>query len=154
MESVLNPTNPINNDNLVKKLDTKKTSSSNLLLAVISIVVVLAGIGTGYYFSRAGKGDTQKTISSDMTNSENEAGVADETTFPDSAEGILEEGGINGEGTHHLVRGAGPSQYAYLTSTVINLDKFVGKKVQVWGQTITGKKAGWLMDIGKIKVLE
>lgn len=53
-----------------------------------------------------------------------------------------------------MVRGIGPSQYAYLTSTVIDLSAFTGKKVQVWGQTIAGKKAGWLMDVGKVKVIE
>ena len=67
---------------------------------------------------------------------------------------MLEEGGISGEGTHHLVRGSGPSQYAYLTSSVVDLEPFVGKKVQVWGQTFTGKKAGFFMDIGKIKVVD
>jgi hypothetical protein len=30
----------------------------------------------------------------------------------------------------------------------------VGKKVQVWGETFKGQKAGWLMDVGRIKALE
>ena len=64
----------------------------------------------------------------------------------DKSEGVLEEGGIGGEGTHHIVRGNGPSQYAYLTSSVVDLDPFVGKKVQVWGETMSGKKAGWLIN--------
>ena len=66
----------------------------------------------------------------------------------------MEEGGIGGEGTYHLIRGSGPSQYAYLTSSVIDLGSFVGKKVQIWGETVSGKKAGWLIDVGKIKVVE
>jgi len=37
---------------------------------------------------------------------------------------------------------------------VIDLEKFVGRKVKVWGQTFAAQKAGWLMDVGKLKVLE
>ena len=28
------------------------------------------------------------------------------------------------------------------------------RKVQVWGNSLSGKKAGWLMDVGKVKVVE
>jgi hypothetical protein len=41
-----------------------------------------------------------------------------------------------------------------LTSTVIDLASFEGKKVKVWGQSLSGRKAGWLMDVGKVKVVE
>ena len=30
----------------------------------------------------------------------------------------------------------------------------VGARVQVWGQTMGAKKAGWLIDVGRLKVLE
>ncbi len=68
--------------------------------------------------------------------------------------GTLEKGGIDGEGTHKLIREGGESQTAYLTSSIIDLDPLVGKKVQVWGETFKGQKAGWLMDVGRVKVLE
>jgi len=84
-----------------------------------------------------------------------EAGIEDSVAFPDSAEGILVEGGVDGEGTHHLDRSdLGPGKDVYLTSTVIDLQSFVGKKVQIWGQTIAGHEAAWLMDVGRIKVIE
>jgi hypothetical protein len=85
-----------------------------------------------------------------------EAGLEDESAFTEeqSPEGILKEGGIEGEGTHHLDRGLGEDKYVYLTSTVIDLQSFVGKKVKVWGESLAGLKAGWLMDVGKIKVIE
>lgn len=150
MESTLNPSGGANN--LVKKVETKKNYT--VLLSFVSITVALAGIGTGYLLSGLGKTDVVRDVSTDLKMTDTEAGILDESAFPDTAEGILEEGGVNGEGTHHLVRGNGPSQYAYLTSTVINLDSFVGKKVEVRGQTITGKKAGWLMDVGMVKVVE
>jgi hypothetical protein len=41
----------------------------------------------------------------------------------------------------------------YLTSSTVDLSPFVGKKVRVWGQTFTGQKAGWLMDVGLVEVL-
>jgi len=53
-----------------------------------------------------------------------------------------------------LERTGGASQNVYLTSTVIDLQSFVGKNVQVWGDTLSGQKAGWLMDVGKIKTVE
>lgn len=143
MESTLNPT-PIS--------PLKK----NIVLGVISVVVVLAGIGAGYLFSGVGKGTSGLGSNSGNTIvvSKNEAGVLDESKFATTTDGVLEEGGIGGEGNYHLVRGSGPSQYAYLTSTSVDLSTFVGKKVQIWGDTMSGKKAGWLIDVGKIKVME
>jgi hypothetical protein len=34
------------------------------------------------------------------------------------------------------------------------LNEFVGKKVRVWGETHAGKKAGWLMDVGRVEALD
>lgn len=123
-----------------------------LMLAAGSLVVVLLGVGTGWLLSGSAKSKSEAEIVPGAQQSETEAGLEDESVFPDSAEGILEEGGIEGEGTHHLIREGGPSKYVYLTSTVIDLESFVGKKVMVWGETLSGKQAGWLMDVGKVKV--
>jgi len=81
-------------------------------------------------------------------------GSADEKTFRDQAEGILMAGGIEGEGSHHLERGANKTQWVYITSSVVDLDLLVGDRVTIWGETNQGKKAGWLMDVGKLKVQE
>ena len=138
----------------VLKNDIKK----NLLLIGIITVLVLAGTATGWLLSgnktKLGSPLGGSIVAPGAKSGTEEAGLADESTFKDSAEGLLEEGGVNGEGTHHLVREGGISQTVYLTSTVIDLESFVGKKVIVWGQTITAKKAGWLMDVGKIRVTE
>lgn len=80
-------------------------------------------------------------------------GISDKKTFKDSAEGILREGGIEGEGNFHLERPGGPSQNVYLTSSVVDLSQFVGKKVRVWGETFASEKAGWLMDVGLVEIL-
>jgi hypothetical protein len=121
-------------------------------------VILLAGLLVGFIVSRV-MGMKSMTSSSaqnapSVKSTNNEVGLTDTTAFTDTAEGQLQDGGISGEGTHHLVRAGGDSQNVYLTSTVIDLSSFVGKKVQVWGQTVAGKKAGWLMDVGKIKIVE
>ncbi|MGD8744409.1 MAG: hypothetical protein PVJ52_02350 [Candidatus Woesebacteria bacterium] len=143
--------------NLVKKIP-KVDLKGNLFLGLAAFIVVLAGLGTGWLLS--GTGTAQKSaspveeVAPGAQKDGKEAGIADEETFRDSAEGILVEGGIDGEGTHHLDRGLGPTKDVYLTSTVIDLQNFVDKKVMIWGETISAQKAGWLMDVGKIKVVE
>lgn len=142
---------------LVKQLPH---SNNTVLLVVISIFVVLAGVGTGWFLSgsaRAGD-DSSASVPNVQTNANGElmeAGLKDETLFEDETPvGILTEGGIEGEGTHYLDRGLGPEKNVYLTSTVLDLQSFVGKKVMVWGNTIAAQNAPWLMDVGKIKVVE
>ncbi|MFC1625794.1 hypothetical protein ACFL1Q_02050 [Patescibacteria group bacterium] len=138
----------------VLKKFPQKNLKGMLPFIVGSLLVVLVGVGTGYLISGRQKGSISSPSVPGSKSDAKEAGIADESTFSDTAAGDLEEGGVDGEGTHHLVREGGASQNVYLTSTVIDLDSFTGKKVQVWGQTIAGQKAGWLMDVGKIKVVE
>lgn len=147
---------PTTKEGLLKKFPKGKGKETFLLILGVFFVVAI-GIGTGWLLS--GKSSGQKStgpasVSSETKDGKTEAGIADEEAFPDSAEGILLEGGIDGEGTHHLDRGLGPKKDVYLTSTVINLDDFKDKKVQVWGETISAQKAGWLMDVGRIKVID
>lgn len=147
MESTLNPTP-------VRQFTIPSKSNSNVVMGIISVSVIVVGILSGYLLTRSGNESGVNSDSTEIKVNKEEAGVVDESKYPDTAEGILEEGGIQGEGTYHLVRGVGPSQYAYLTSSVIDMAPFVGKKVKIWGQTLSGKKAGWLLDVGKIKVIE
>lgn len=77
-----------------------------------------------------------------------------EKNFKDIATGTLEKGSINGEGTHILNRPGGKSQRASLTSSAVDLDLFIGKNVEVRGETNSSTKTSWLMDVGSIKVLE
>lgn len=125
------------------------------LMVVIAVVVVGLGVLSGYFLTKGkilGRATGGSQVQIQVT--KDEAGINNPAAIPDTAEGALEEGGISGEGTHHLVRPGGVSQTVYLTSSVIDLQSFVGKKVQVWGLTVSGKKAGWLMDVGKVKVLQ
>jgi hypothetical protein len=131
------------------------TPKNNILPMILALILVIgAGIGTGYLLSRQKPASTTDTKSASMVKSETEAGTMDTKTFKDYATGTLEAGGINGEGTHKLVRPGGVSQTVYLISSLVDLEPFVGKKVEVYGQTIRAKTAGWLMDVGRIKVVE
>lgn len=141
------------NPSVLRKFDTKVPNKKNLILGIISILVVLAGIGTGYLISGIKKTVPEIGTTGEIKNTQDEAGINDVSEY-ETTDGILEEGGIGGEGTYHLVRGSGPSQYAYLTSSVIDMSPFVGEKVQIWGNTISGKKAGWLLDVVKIKKVD
>lgn len=126
-----------------------------LLPSLVILLVIAAGIGTGWKLSTTlAVSKNNNTLTPINPQKGKEIGLKDEKTFRDEAEGTLEEGGIDGEGTHHLTRDGGPSQNVYMISSVVDLSEFVGHKVQVWGETIDSKKAGWLMDVGRIKITE
>ncbi|HEX6977611.1 MAG TPA: hypothetical protein VF185_04660 [Patescibacteria group bacterium] len=131
-------------------------NKNKIVMIGVGILVVLAGIVTGGLLSGKllAKGGTAKGPTATVKSSTNEAGVKETDNFKDTAEGMLRDGGIKGEGTYHLERPGGETKTVYLTSTVVDLSPFVGKKVQIWGQTYAGKHAPWLMDVGKVKVLE
>ena len=121
----------------------------------VYITLVVLGVSTGFLLSRSTVTTNKETTQeSKMVKTDKVEGVSDTKNFKDSAVGTLEKGGINGEGTHKLVREGGPSQTAYLVSSVVDLDSYVGKKVKVWGETFAAQKAAWLMDVGKIEILE
>ena len=145
---------------IVKSVDGK-SGKRRLFLGVGLVVVILAGVVTGYVLSLAKStggvmlaGKLKREVSSEEIGKGTLVGVPDEKTFRDSADGELTKGGIDGEGSHHLVRPGGESQYVYLTSSIIDLDQFSGRKVKVWGETFAGQKAGWLMDVGRLEVME
>lgn len=126
-------------------------------LVFFASLIIIAGLVSGFglsYFSQKGN-KTAGTLSSDKGGGKKTiVGSADTKIFRDQAEGTLEAGGINGEGTHKLVRSGGESQTVYLTSSVLDLNEFVGRKVRVWGETQAAQKAGWLMDVGRVETIE
>ena len=138
------------NNNLIHTLEVKEVNSMPYVTFFTYIAgAVIIGTVLGFGFSRFNKktvknGDTKTTAQS--------AGVVDKKTFKDSAEGVLREGGIDGEGNFHLERSGGVSQNVYLTSTTVDLSGYIGKKVKVWGQTFQAEKAGWLMDVGLVEM--
>lgn len=142
-------------EKLVRDLETGKKLlpiPKQMILGATAIIIV--GIISGYLLSSSFKGQpATSTAPGGKVGEGKVVGSTDTKTFPDSAEGELTTGSINGEGTHKLIRPGGESQTVYLTSSVLDLNQFVGKKVKVWGQTFAAKRAGWLMDVGRVEVL-
>ena len=138
------------NKNLIHTLETKVVDGIPYVsfFTFIAIAVIIGSI-LGFGFSRLNKKTTE---SKDTKNTTQSAGIVDKKTFKDSVEGILREGGIDGEGNFHIERPGGESQNAYITSSTVDLSGYVGKKVKVWGQTFSGQKAGWLMDVGLVEI--
>ena len=139
------------NNNLLHTLETKEVDDVSYasFFTFVAVAVIIGSI-VGFGLSRFNK-KTSNT-SGDTKNTAQSAGIVDKKTFKDSVEGILREGGIDGEGNYHIERPGGVSQNAYLTSSTVDLSVYIGKKVKVWGQTFTGQKAGWLMDVGLVEI--
>lgn len=144
MEDVISQTNKITKNFI------SKNSPSRLLLAVV-ISSVMLGIITGYVLSSKGGGN----LASSSLGSTAKNPQSDTRTFRDFAEGVIKakpepsDPGEYVEGTHTLSReGAVP---VALTSSVVDLAKFEGKKVKVFGETQKALKEGWLMDVGKVE---
>lgn len=134
----------------INATETPKMIPFPAVVVICLITVLLSSIGASKLVKQSPavmSGEKGTSIQTDKA-----AGVQDKKTFKDSAEGIMKEGGVDGEGNFHLERPGGVSQNAYLTSSTVDLSKYIGKKVKVWGQTFQGQKAGWLMDVGLVEV--
>lgn len=142
---------------MVTPMVTPTKAKAKTKMVVWLGVLILLGVASGYgvfKFNQPKSPEKLGTGTEGKIEKGKTYGVKDEKAFPDSTEGKLESGGIDGEGSHHLAREGGVSQTVYLTSSVIDLDLFTGKQVKVWGQTFEAQKAGWLMDVGRLEVLE
>lgn len=124
------------------------------IIAIFAGIVVL-GLLSGFFVSKnKGGGVSQGVVTAGSVTKGTIVGSDDSKTFNDTAEGIMKKGGIEDEGTFHLVRPGGDSQNVYLTSSIVDMSLFIDRKVKVFGATQKAKTAGWLMDVGKIEVLE
>lgn len=118
-----------------------------------AFLIVVAGVGAAWLISSkvinnnsvAGAAPGAKVTAT-------EAGMLDPKITYQTATGILQEGGIGNEGTHHLEVGTNKQHWVYLTSSVIDLQSFVGKKVEIWGETLASKHTPWLMDVAKVQI--
>lgn len=147
----------------IKPLDLDEKPKKTWLYLGAGCLIVVFGVVSGFGLSRLTAGGSG--LGSEKVEEVSETGQVSQVEvgktygrqdeiFSSEAEGVIEKGGIDGEGTHHLEREGGESQTAYLTSSVVDLDQFVDRKVKVFGETFAGQKAGWLMDVGAVKVLE
>lgn len=149
------------------KANTEITFSLVAIL-VVSLLAVVSGFWISRFFptststatiSPSGSNADSAPISTDKISDVKDIQVGKvygntEKNFKDTATGTIEKGSINGEGTHILNRPGGLSQRASLTSSVVDLDLFVGRQVEVKGETNASNKTSWLLDVGSLKVLE
>lgn len=134
----------------------QSSSAFSLKVLILFVVVILLGVGSGYLLASHKTTMLPTASTSGVSGSSVVVGATygsgDTATFKDTAEGVLQKGGIGPDGQYHLVRPGGASQYVYLTSSLVDLSQFIGHKVKVWGQTQKGQEAGWLMDVGRVEV--
>lgn len=137
--------------------DSTNTSFFSASRLVILLIIAVLGVGTGYLFAKNGGAVGPVNVGNVINTSGVSAGKTygsdDLETYKDTAEGVLKDGGIDGEGQYHLERTGGESQNVYMTSSTVDLSLFMNKKIKVWGATQTAQKAGWLMDVGRVQVL-
>ncbi len=153
-------------DYTIKPLDDavekkgKRLNKGLLFLGLAALLGLVSGGGLVFYRQGFSKGGSEMVSSGQKgTGVKLEKGKvygSDQEVFKDMATGVIERNKDEKvkEGTHRLLREGGESQTVYLTSSALDLDMFVGKKVNVWGETFSSTKVGWLMDVGKVKVLE
>lgn len=138
--------------------ETQTTAIMSRKIIIIFCIIGVLGVASGYALSmnngRVGTVDVGKATNTSSVTRGTVEGTEDTKTFKDTAEGTLEEGGKEGEGQYHLVRSGGETQTAYVTSSIVDLSKYVGRKVKIWGQTQKAQKVSWLMDVGRVEVLE
>ena len=147
---------------LVKPLEPIKTKLGMSKQLIIPLVIILFGIVSGWGISKmsgssvttSGRLTSPESITASNLKVGEIVGVPDEKSFRDKAEGVLAEGGFEGEGSYHLVRPGGDDQNVYLTSSIVDISLFVGHKITVWGETFSAQKAGWLMDVGRVQIVE
>ena len=137
--------------NLPKSQVDKKKWSRILLFVVIFVVATVLGRFAAQLTVKD-RSDLPSVTYTQQSGSANSYGQKNDKLCPDKAEGTIKSGGIDGEGTHHLVRKGGKDQYVYLTSSTVDLSLVENKKVVVWGKTYAAKTAGWLMDICYLEV--
>lgn len=131
-----------------------KIENLNKIFLGVLIASVVLGILGGYLLAGSNKSTQQMVAGTNGTTAK--VASQDSKTFRDFAEGTIQKRPAPKnpneylEGTHLLIRdGAVP---VALTSSVVDLSQYEGKKVIVRGETQKAIKEGWLMDVGKVEV--
>lgn len=130
---------------------------SRFLPIVVIIVLVGAGITSGLIFSSRAKGKTQAKSAFQEENLTPQQKQSFQVVTRDQAEGVIEKNDKfeeTAQGQWKLIRPGGESQTAYLTSSFLDLDEYIGKKVKVYGETLGSDKVGWLMDVAKVEPVQ
>lgn len=139
-------------DRLIQRL--KNPKSYTRIFMIVLVVSLLTGVGTGYILSsnssKSGGGIASVTEKGEAPKTAQQ----DNRTFRDFAQGKVakkdaKQNDNYREGTHVLIRdNAVP---VTLTSSVVDLNQYEGKKVKVYGETQKAIEEGWLMDVGRVE---
>ena len=159
------PTNAYNENQVdempaLRQNQTLMSKKAKKTFLIICSIAILAGTLTGFgAFKLKNKNSAvpevqNVAVDANQIKNGDVFGVQNKDTFADSAQGYLEKGGVEGEGSHKLLREGGVSQTVALTSSVVDLDKLVGTEVKLWGETFKAEKAGWFMDVGRVEVVQ
>ncbi|HEY5600712.1 MAG TPA: hypothetical protein VIK81_01345 [Patescibacteria group bacterium] len=146
-------------DEIVGQPQAPKSKSYLILIVIIlAIVAIVGGAAAGILLKGPSVSNTSNVADQAKTNSSGPPlPQQDEKTFRDKAEGTIEKNEVDdpyAQGTHKLIREGGESQSAHLVSSVVDLDQYVGKKVEVFGETNQSEEVGWLMDVGRVNELQ
>lgn len=159
MEYMRQPTSRVAPQTVLRPVDAADTrppltvvKKEARVVFIVYVVLLLLGLGTGYILAQKGTTGSPLAPAGTPITANKVVGVQDASTFKDCASGKVEKDGVEGEGTHKLIRDGGPSQTAYLISSIVDLDQYVGLKVKVCGQTLAAKKVSWLMDVGRLEL--
>ncbi len=135
----------------------KVDRSSRLIFLGIIFIIILMGGFTGFLLSqnktslglKINSGSKSETI----VNPEVKL-VQTPDRNRDCATGVLKKitkVDKTTEGSYLLDRGT-PSQTVNLLSSSMELESYVGKKVEVCGETLPSQNVGWLLDVGRVTV--
>lgn len=140
---------------LVRITNTNKGRQiSKITPLIIVLAIIVAGAFSGLVLASRGKSNGQISTISEGEQLSPEVQESLNQTFRDEAEGVIQKNDTldkYAQGTHKLIRPGGESQTAYLTSSILDLDEYVGKNVKVYGETFGSLQVGWLMDVGKVE---
>lgn len=136
------------------RITSQKGKLTKVIPVFIIALIIAAGVFSGLVLASRNKSTTSDkgALEEEKLSSQVKESLAQ--TFRDEAEGVIQKNDTldkYAQGTHKLIRPGGESQTAYLTSSVLDLDEFVGKKVKVFGETFGSSQVGWLMDVGKVE---
>lgn len=131
-------------------------SNFNKILIIVLLVSAALGVGSGVTLGIK-QGPASSKVAT-ILNTQPKSAQQDNRTFRDFAEGTIQvkptpkSPSEYSEGTHLLQRESGYP--VALTSSVVDLSEYEGKKVKVFGETQKALKEGWLMDVGKVEVIQ
>lgn len=129
------------------------TANLNRIFLICLVTSLILGTAVGLILANSSSRSASQRIG--PTTDQAKSPQEDNRTFRDFAEGTLQkrpelkDADSYMEGTHTLIRENAPA--VTLSSSVLDLSQYEGKKVKVFGETQKALKEGWLMDVGKVE---